>query len=56
MGHYTFTHLAEVESVTIRHIQPRKPNQSDYAKRFNRTLREELLDQHLLASLDDVRE
>ena len=40
----------------VQYIQPGKPNQSAYGERFNRTLRNELLDQHLFVRLEDVRE
>jgi putative transposase len=42
--------------VAIQYIQPGKPNQNAYIERFNRTFREEVLDQHLFARLEDVRE
>jgi putative transposase len=51
-----FTQWAKVAGMAIQYIQPGKPNQNAYIERFNRTLREELLDQHLFARLQDVRE
>ena len=42
--------------VTLRHIEPGKPNQNAHVEPFNRTLRDELLGQHLFARLDDVCE
>lgn len=52
----TFTSWAKNAGVAIQYIQPGKPNQNAYVERFNRTYREELLDQYLFSSLDDVRE
>jgi putative transposase len=51
-----FIQWAKDAGVAIQYIQPGKPNQNAYIERFNRTYREEVLDQHLLLSLDDVRE
>jgi putative transposase len=51
-----FTSWAKSAKMAIQYIQPGKPNQNAYIERFNRTYRDELLDQHLFASLDDVRE
>jgi putative transposase len=52
----TFTHWAKNAGLAIQYIQPGKPNQKAYVERFNRTYRDEVLDQHLFVSLDDVRE
>lgn len=52
----TFGQWAKAQGMAIQHIQPGKPNQNAYIERFNRTFREEVLDQHLFARLDDVRE
>lgn len=51
-----FTHWAKNVGMAIQYIQPGKPNQNAYIERFNRTYREELLDQHLFLSLANVRE
>jgi putative transposase len=51
-----FTAWAKSNGVAIQYIQPGKPNQNAYIERFNRTFREEVLDQHLFARLEDVRE
>jgi putative transposase len=42
--------------MAIQYIQPGKPNQNAYIERFNRTFRDELLDQHLFIRLEDVCE
>jgi len=52
----SFTSWATSAGMAIQYIQPGKPNQNAYVERFNRTYREELLDQHLFRSLNDVRE
>ena len=51
-----FTQWAKNAGMAIQYIQPGKPNQNAYIERFNRTLRNELLDQHLFVRLEDVRE
>ncbi len=51
-----FTSWLKVNGVAIQYIQPGKPNQNAFIERFNRTFREEVLDQHLFTRLDDIRE
>jgi putative transposase len=52
----TFTSWAKESGMAIRYIEPGEPNQNAYIERFNRTYREELLDQYLFTTLADVRE
>ena len=40
----------------IAHIQPGKPQQNTYVKRFNRTVRYEWLSQHYWESINEVQE
>lgn len=47
---------AQEHSVTINHIQPGKPAQNGYVERFNRTYREDVLDQYCFSELDEVRQ
>lgn len=51
-----FTAWAKANGVALQYIQPGKPNQNSYIERFKRTFREEVLDPHLFARMDDVRE
>ena len=47
---------AEQHAVKINHIQPGKPAQNGYIEGFNRTYREDVLDQYWFDNLDEVRE
>ncbi|MGO4549478.1 IS3 family transposase [Lysobacter sp. 2RAF19] len=51
-----FVQWAKANRMAIQYIQPGKPNQNAYIERFNRTYREDVLDQFLFARLEDVRE
>jgi len=46
----------EKNNVMIDYIEPGKPNQNAYIKRFNRSYRTEVLDTWLFRDLDEVRE
>ncbi len=47
---------AQEHNVTISHIQPGKPAQNGYIERFNRTYREDVLDQYWFRNLKEVRD
>jgi putative transposase len=51
-----FVQWARNHGMAIQYIQPGKPNQNAFIERFNRTFREEVLDQYLFVRLEDVRE
>jgi putative transposase len=42
--------------IAIGYIQPGKPDQHAFIERFNRSVREEVLDAHLFDALEQVRE
>ena len=42
--------------VRINHIKPGRPAQNGYIERFNRTYREDVLDQYLFSNINEVRE
>lgn len=52
----SFVQWAKNQGMAIQYIEPGKPNQNAYIERFNRTFREEILDQYLFLRLHDVRE
>jgi putative transposase len=47
---------AQQHSIVINHIKPGKPAQNGYIERFNRTYREDVLDQYWFNNLQEVRD
>ena len=46
----------EKHGVTIQHIQPGQPQQTAYIERYNRTVRHEWLDQHIIESIEEAQD
>jgi putative transposase len=47
---------AEKQSIAIQHIQPGKPQQNAYIERYNRTVRHEWLDQHVVENIEEAQD
>ena len=47
---------AEKQGVTILHIQPGQPQQNAYIERYNRTVRHEWLDQHIIETIEEAQD
>jgi transposase InsO family protein len=46
----------ETLGISIRHIQPGKPQQNAYIERYNRTVRHEWLDQHIFDPIEKAQD
>ena len=51
----SFKEFCRIHAVDIQYIQPGKPMQNGYIERFNRLVREEVLDAYLFNSLSQIR-
>jgi putative transposase len=47
---------AEKRGISIQYIQPGKPQQNAYVERYNRTVRHEWLDQHIIESIEEAED
>jgi putative transposase len=52
---WAFANYCEQKGIRIKYIQPGKPVQNAYIERFNRTLREDILDAYLFEDLQQLR-
>ncbi len=52
----TLQRWAKLKNITLRYIQPGKPQQNGDVERYNRTVRYDWLNQHLFESLGQMRE
>ena len=47
---------AEKQNISLRHIQPGQPQQNAHIERYNRTVRHEWLDQHIIESIEEAQD
>lgn len=47
---------AEKQNISLQHIQPGQPQQNAYIERYNRTVRHEWLDQHIIESIEEAQD
>ncbi len=47
---------AEKQGIAIQHIQPGQPQQAAYIERYNRTVRHEWFDQHIIESIEEAQD
>jgi len=52
---YALQEWCEEHAIDPRHIQPGKPDQNAFVKRFNRSYREDVVDAYVFESADEVR-
>ncbi|GBO82190.1 transposase [Acetobacter aceti NRIC 0242] len=53
---HTLVSWAEKQEITLIYTQPGNPQQNAYLERYNRTVRQEWLEQYLFESIQDVQE
>ena len=52
----TLAQWCQKNQVMLNHVEPGKPAQNGYIERFNRTYREDVLDQYWFKDLNEVRQ
>ena len=48
--------LGRTRGIAIQHIQPGQPQQNAYIERYNRTVRHEWLDQHIIENIEEAQD
>ena len=48
--------LARKQNISLQHIQPGQPQQNAYIERYNRTVRHEWLDQHIIETIEEAQD